>query len=230
MTPPTTRLVGVVIGRSPDHRYSVHRGYIDAVVAVGAQPVIVPAGPGVDLARTLELVETCGALILTGGNDVDPLVYGKERGTGEKQPDPDRDGIEVALLHTALLAGIAVLGVCRGIQLLAAGLGGTLIPDLRSAGYDDHALSERESEGVHGISAEPGSVVSRVLRSVDAVNSLHHQAIAVVGPTLRATAWSPDGVIEAVEAAGVLGIQWHPERMFTADARHLGPFEWAVSA
>jgi putative glutamine amidotransferase len=218
-----------MIGRSPGERYSVHRGYVDAVRAVGAQPVIVPVGPGIDTNGVLDVIAPCRAVILTGGNDVDPLIYGRPRGQGEGDVDSDRDRIEVAIVYAAVSARQPVLGICRGIQLLAVAHGGTLITDLPSAGYHLHSDEERESEPVHEITAETGSLAKRVLAGADRVNSIHHQAVATTGPTLRATAWGPDGVIEAVEAPGVLGVQWHPERLFRSDSRHLAPFEWVTS-
>lgn len=221
-------MVALLIGRSPVRRYSVHRGYVDAITASGGQPVIVPAGPGVDTERTVELILTCDAVLFSGGNDVDPVVYGAERGGGEKDTDLDRDLLEVAALSAAMETGRPVLGICRGIQLLAAALGGTLIPDLPSAGYVGHEEQEREGEPVHCITAETGSVAGLVLDGAHRVNSIHHQAVSDPGPVLRATAWGPDGVIEAVEGPNVLGIQWHPERLIESDSRHLAPFLWMV--
>jgi putative glutamine amidotransferase len=222
--------VAVMIGRSPEHRYSVHRGYVDALAALGAQPVLVPVGPGSDPDRVLELVAACQALVLTGGDDVDPYLYGRTRGLGEKGLDPDRDRIEVAAVRASVSEGRSVLGICRGIQVLAVADGGTLIADLPSAGFDNHWNEQRESEPVHAIDADSGSLANLALAGGRAVNSIHHQAVATTGISLRATAWSEDGIIEAIEAPGVLGLQWHPERMFGFDPRHLAPFEWVLSA
>lgn len=224
------QLVALMVGRSPERRYSVHRGYLEAISAAGAQPVIVAAGPGMDLERILKLTLMCDALLLSGGNDVDPHVYGAERGGGEKDTDPERDQIEVAAVASAMESGRRVLGICRGIQLLAAALGGSLVPDLPSAGYVGHEEEEREGEPVHPITPESGSAAAKVLAGTALVNSIHHQAVADAGPVLKATAWSPDGLIEAVESEGVLGIQWHPERLIDSDPRHLAPFRWLVGS
>lgn len=221
-------LVAIMVGRSPERRYSVHRGYVEGISAVGAQPVIVPAGPGVDLEQIVKLTLMCDALLLSGGNDVDPPLYGAERGGGEKDTDPQRDQIEVATVAAAMESGRRVLGICRGIQLLAAALGGSLVPDLPSAGYVGHEEEEREGEPVHPMTAENGSAASKALAGSAVVNSIHHQGVADAGPVLTATAWSPDGLIEAVETDGALGIQWHPERLIQSDPRHLAPFRWLV--
>ena len=223
-------VVALMIGRSPEARYSVHRGYVEAVFAVGATPMVVTSGPGCDQGRVLELVERCDALILSGGHDVDPAVYGEPRGQGEKVLDPERDQAEMAAYRAVAAAGKPILGICRGIQLMAAADGGTLFADLPSAGYEGHEDEARETEPAHEIIADAGSVARRVLGGTTKVNSIHHQAVRTTGRVLKATAWSPDGVIEAVEGPGRLGVQWHPERMFAGDARHLAPFEWLVSA
>jgi putative glutamine amidotransferase len=136
----------------------------------------------------------------------------------------------LVVVQHARAQGKRVLGVCRGAQLLAIMGGGTLIHDLVTKGIDGHWDEEGQYHPVHGIEAAPGSCAATVLGSVTQVNSIHHQAIADPGQSLRVTAWSPDGIIEAVEAPGLLGVQWHPERLSATDARHLAPFAWAVEA
>lgn len=225
-----TPTLAVMIGRSPEKRYSLHRGYVDAVVAVGAVPVLLAAGPGTDPAPLLEVVARCTGLILTGGNDVDPATYRLGPGRGEKDTDPERDAVEVAALRSAMAAGQRVLGICRGIQLLAAALGGTLIGDLPAAGHTGHEDEEHEGRPVHAVTPDTGTLASLVLAGAGEVNSIHHQAVATTGPALTATAWSPDGVIEALEGPDILGVQWHPERLVAGDPRHLAPFRWVAGA
>ena len=225
-----SRLVALMVGRSPETRFSVHRGYVEALFAVGATPMIVPSGPGCDQSRVLDLVARGDALILSGGHDIDPTFYGEARGQGEKDLDPARDEAEIAAYQAAVSAGKAILGICRGIQLMAVADGGTLYPDLPAAGFAGHEDEEHESEPSHEILADGGTAALKVLAGTTKVNSIHHQAVRSTGQVLKATAWSPDGVIEAVEGPGRLGIQWHPERMWPNDARHLAPFEWLVSA
>lgn len=226
-------VVGILCGRSPEERYSTHRGYVASVTAAGGLPVLLPCGPDVDPDSLGAVVQQCRALVVTGGGDVDPQRYG---GTANQASgvlmdvDPDRDGAEVQAVEAALSQGKRVLGVCRGAQLLAVMGGGTLILDLPAKGIGGHWDEIRQHEPVHGIEAESGSIASGILGGLTEVNSIHHQAIADPGQQLRATAWSPDGVIEAVEGAGVLGVQWHPERMFGIDQRHLAPFTWVLGA
>jgi putative glutamine amidotransferase len=224
-------LVGILCGRSPSERYSTHRGYVSSVTAVGAVPVIIAAGPDTDHDSLTVVVDQCAAVVATGGGDVDPDLYGS-RGPGSydylMDVDQARDVAEIALIQYARVQGKRVLGVCRGHQLLAVIGGGTLVGDLCEKGIEGHWEEERQYEPVHDVRVEPGSVAAQVLGDLGRVNSIHHQAVADPGQTLRATAWSEDGVIEAVEGHGLLGVQWHPERLSAGDPRYLDPFRWLV--
>jgi putative glutamine amidotransferase len=221
-------LVAVVIGREPDHRYSVHRGYVDAIAEVGGVPVVLPAiGRAHD--RLLDTVAQADALLLTGGGDVDPARYSTIHAPEVAEVDPARDALEIWCYLAARERGRRVLGICRGIQVMAVAAGGHLYQHLPSAGFDGHWTRDREYEPVHAIAADPGTAASTALAGTTKVNSIHHQGILDPGE-LTATAWSDDGLIEAIEAEGALGVQWHPERLFQTDACHLAPFRWLVEA
>lgn len=188
--------------------------YVDAVVAAGGRPVLLPG----DLAAgLLDLVD---ALVLTGGGDLDPALYG-----GPSVPalgvDRARDDAELALLDAAEACGLPVLAVCRGMQLLAVRAGGSLLPDLGMA----HVLMEGRT---HPLGTRAGSLVGSLLGSRPHVSSLHHQAVGEAGGLL-ATAWADDGVVEAIEVPGhwpVLGVQWHPE--MPCDPTGPALFGWLV--
>jgi putative glutamine amidotransferase len=222
-------IVAVVIGREPAHRYSVHRGYVDAVAGAGGIPVVLGAvaveGAG---ERMLEIVEQADALLITGGGDVDPTRYGETVAPEVYDLDPLRDTFEIAAFNTVRARGRRVLGICRGIQLMAIASGGSLHQHLPTAGFDHHWEESRQYEPVHEVLADPGTAAELALAGTVKVNSIHHQAVREPGNGLRATAWSDDGVIEAIEADNVLGIQWHPERLLDLDARHLAPFRWLL--
>jgi putative glutamine amidotransferase len=222
-------VVAVLVGREPAERFSIHRGYVDALVAVGAVPLLVPTGAGEPDDALLDVVSNADALLVSGGGDVDPTVYGEVPSDLLMHVDRARDRDELASVQAAHAAGRRVLGVCRGAQLLAVGFGGALHQDLRAAGFQHHWAEDRQYEPVHAVEPEAGSLAEDVLAGAAKVNSIHHQAVRDPG-TLRATAWSDDGVIEAVEGHGLLGIQWHPERLLAFDDRHLAAFRWLVSA
>jgi putative glutamine amidotransferase len=196
----------------------IHEQYVAAVRAGGGTPVVLP--PGEDA----EVLDRLDGLILTGGADVDPARYGAAADPTTDRPRTDRDASEATLYLGARERGMPVLGICRGLQVMAVASGGALHQDLPSLGSGSR---HREAPGTfteHGASFTDGSLVSRVLGTTAAtVNSSHHQAVADPG-SLTVTGWADDGTIEVCEdpsAGFVLGVQWHPEmtgdrRLFTA--------------
>jgi putative glutamine amidotransferase len=220
----------LLVGREPELRYSLHRGYVDAVWAAGAMPVVLaPPPPGADLGRFVEYVASCDGLLLTGGGDIDPTTYGETATVPLMSMDTDRDVAELAATQAALDAGLPILGICRGIQLLAVASGGALHQDLVTAGFTGHHWEEeRQHETVHLVEVDGGSVAASIVPVDRRVNSIHHQGVKAVGVDLTITATSEDGVVEAVEGDRVLGVQWHPERLFSTDPRHLAPFAWLL--
>ncbi|RLP95085.1 gamma-glutamyl-gamma-aminobutyrate hydrolase family protein [Micromonospora sp. CV4] len=185
----------------------VPEAYVRAVTAAGGRAVVLP--PDDEDGDVLAVLD---GLLLAGGADVGPGRYGQPPDP-RTEDRPDRDDGELTLLATALAAELPVLGVCRGMQLLAVAYGGTLhqhLPDV--VGHEVH----RPAPGVYGahpVRFVPGSLAAAVLTGVNQVNSYHHQAVADPG-RLAVSGWAGDGVIEAVEDPGrpfVLGVQWHPE-------------------
>lgn len=220
--------VALLIGTDPPHRHSVHRAYADAIWAVGATPVLLPVPPPSALDQFVTAAMACDGILLSGGGDMEPCSYGEDTTAELMSTDPDRDAAELAVVRAAREAHRPLLGICRGIQVLAVAAGGRLHQHLPAAGYTGHWAEERQHETVHAIRSEPGSVAEMVLAGADTVNSIHHQGVADPGTDLTPTAWSDDGLIEAIEADRVLGIQWHPERLAGRDPRHLAPFRWVA--
>jgi putative glutamine amidotransferase len=221
--------VGIVVGHVRGD-LAIPRPYVDAVLAAGGTPLLVPATLGDDerLDRVLGHTE---ALLLAGGGDIDPERYGAKPAATLHALDRLRDEVEVRALRWAMAAGVRVLGICRGAQLMAAATGGRLVQDLPAAGFDLHIETEHDRgyAGLrHAVKAERGSLAERVLGGLSEVNSEHHQAVADPGDVLVPSAWSPDGAIEAIEGPGLFGVQWHPEFEYGADGRHLRPFQWLV--
>ena len=210
-------LVGVTIGsdpRGPGH-FALRRDYLRAVEAAGGLPVVLAPGRPEDAADLLERVQ---ALVLTGGDDVDPGLYGEEPHATVTQVAPERDAFELALCREALRVDRPTLAICRGQQVLNVATGGTLIQDIPStvSGAADHDPERERWELTHEVRLLPGSRLRQVLgEDRVAVNSFHHQAVKDLGRGLRASAWSvEDGLVEGIEAEAcrfVVGVQWHPE-------------------
>lgn len=197
-------------------RMVLEAGYLRAVRVAGCLPLVVsPLGDPDTRTRKLEI---SGGLLLTGGEDVDPARYG-QTADGARSVSPERDAMEVDLLHRALEREIPVLAICRGIQLLNVALGGTLYQDLFThRGQEiDHDRYREFAGHIHEVRADGADRLAGVFAGPPALqNSAHHQGIRDLAPPLTAVAWAPDGLVEAVEhrgaAAWTCGVQWHPER------------------
>lgn len=170
--------------------------------------------------QNLETVDIIEGLLLTGGGDVDPKYYGVSDALSKsREVLPSRDEFEFQVIERAFDRNLPILGICRGMQVMNVYLGGTLILDLPSAGYDDHSRPEM-NEVVHQVEIEAASLLRSIAGSGSlGVNSSHHQAVEALGNGLMAGAVSSDGVIESAEwmlkdrMPFLLLVQWHPERM-----------------
>lgn len=198
-------------------RVRLNEAYVNAVRAAGLTPLILPPMPPEELGPVLDAVR---GVVLTGGEDVDPVRYGAERHAEVDAVHAKRDACELAVVRSARKRGLPTLAICRGIQVVNVALGGTLVQDIPSQRPSDidHDQSKERERRVHDISVERDSKLSLALDSLTLrVNSSHHQALDRVADGLRVTARSPDGIIEGVEWSGddwwMLGVQWHPEEL-----------------
>jgi putative glutamine amidotransferase len=206
--------------------------YIDAVVAAGGAPFLIPLIEDEAVLRTL--YERIDGLLLAGGGDVDPAHYGEAPIPELGAIDAPRDRVELPLVRWAVAEGKPVLGICRGLQVLNVALGGTLYQDISAQlespiVHDDSFRRENWAHMAHGMQIEPASQLAELLGADGfAVNSLHHQSIKAIAPGLRPVAWAPDGVIEALEGNNgqfLIGVQCHPEALQeAADPRWQGLF------
>lgn len=196
--------------------------YARAVRRAGGVPRFAPDGA--------DGWEDCAGLLLPGGGDLDPALYGQED-RGSQPPDRDRDRRELALLEAALSAGMPVLGICRGIQVMNAVLGGDLYQDIKPF---EHLPHNDHWAKVHTVTVRRGTLLSRILgQDTVLVNSQHHQAVDRVAPGFTLAALSEDGIVEAIEkpdARFCLGVQWHPEWLSDADPAMQGLFDAFVNA
>lgn len=188
--------------------------YIDAVSEAGGGAVVLPVRS--DTASADAVVADLDALVLTGGPDLDPARYGALPAPETDEPRADRDAWESALLAAAIRAGLPVLGVCRGAQLLNIAQGGTLIQHLPTQLGHSASRPGGGRFGTATVVTEPDTLIRELLegRSELDVPVSHHQAIDRVAPSLQVTARSTERVVQAVELAGAafcLGVQWHPE-------------------
>jgi putative glutamine amidotransferase len=204
-------------------RTGVNAAYVHAVLAAEGVPLLLPPAMGPSLVgRALDGID---ALVLTGGEDLDPAWFGAQPSPYLSPPSRERDLFELALFAVARQRELPILGICRGIQLINVALGGSLYQDLPSErpGAVKHRPDAARDARSHRIRLELGSRAAEALGGTDfTVNSSHHQAIRDLAPGLLATGWTEDGVIEAAEtpagAPWLLAVQWHPEEMH-ADAR-----------
>jgi putative glutamine amidotransferase len=174
-------------------------------------------------------------LLLTGGGDIAPDLYGQAAHPRLSEVNRVRDEFEVSLVKAALAKGLAVLGICRGAQVLGVALGGELIQDIASQ-VEDAELhqSATKAPARHRVRIADGSLLARIAETrFMLVNSFHHQSNGRLGGGMQPVAWSQDGVVEAIELPGagfVIGVQWHPERMWRRAPRQTRLFAAFVSA
>ncbi len=203
-------------GSDKQLKVALNQTYFAALREAGAEVLPIPALPNVPADPYYGLID---GLVIPGGPDVNPTKYRTvQRDDANVHVNNDLDALEFALLDRALGDGMPVLAICRGIQVLNVACGGTLWQDLGVEGVtaQPHDCEPRDSL-VHDLQVEPASVLARTLgeRHIK-VNSLHHQAIRELGPSLRAVARTDDGLIEGVEMPDrefVVGIQCHPEEL-----------------
>ncbi len=154
-------------------------------------------------------------VLLTGGGDVQPSLYGETPMDCTQGVDPERDDFEIALFRQSMAAGLPILGVCRGMQLMNVAMGGTLVQDVFAATGQFHYDEGRWREAVHRIKVEPHSRVAAAMGESDlAVNSVHSQGLGRVAAGVTPVAWADDGSVEAIEIDApqlVYAVQWHPE-------------------
>jgi len=199
-------------------RVRLTASYVDALENAGLVPLIVP--PLSNHSASAAILDSVDGLLLTGGEDVNPALFGQKPHPNLKTVNDQRDTTEIALIQEARRRHVPILAICRGIQVLNVALGGTLIQDIPA--QRENALNHDDGGGrkarVHEISVSSDSLTAKALgTSSCAVNSLHHQAVGTVAPELRVVARSPDGIIEALETNDpdwwVVAVQWHPEEM-----------------
>lgn len=208
--------------------------YIKAVEGAGGLPVLLPPGLG---ERALnEWLRRLDGLVLSGGLDLDPVCYGEERAAATDPPSPERDEHDLNLARWSLARDLPLLAICRGAQALAVAAGGRLCQEVEQVYGTQitHRQRERRREGVHPVRVESGTLLERLLNADSVwVNSVHHQAVALLPERFRPAAYAPDGVLEAFEEPSqpfCLAVQWHPEDLAPSRADQAALFAGLVAA
>ncbi len=213
--------------------------YITTLTAAGAIPWMIPL---VDEATLRGVFDALDGVFLPGGADIDPVSYGTDPHPLCDRTDPERDRVELLLARWAMERGTPVLGVCRGMQLINVAAGGSLYQDLAEQlpGSIKHdyfpfkGAAYRRDFLAHSVDVSPNTRLARLFGEGKLqVNSMHHQGVRELGTGLRATARSPDGLIEGLETTGrnyVFAVQWHPEALTDHDTHSREMFEDFIAA
>jgi putative glutamine amidotransferase len=223
-------------------RLQLNAAYLAALQAAGGTPLLLPPQLGCDQLESL--LARLDGVLLTGGGDVDPALYGEPRNPATEFVSAARDAMERRAVEWAIEARRPLFAICRGTQVLNVALGGALyqhLPEAPGEGVRHHQGEERDAP-THPVEVIEGSRLASLAGSGELlVNSIHHQGVRLPGRGLRPVAWAPDGLIEAVESADpehwLVGVQWHPEeltgsseearRLFAAFVEACNPLESA---
>lgn len=230
-----------LIGVTPWYDYEkempfVRKGYFEGIMEAGGLPVLLPYTTNPEILG--QALDRCDGLLLTGGPDVDPALYGEKNLACNGFISPERDALEIFLTNRALAENRPILGICRGMQVMNVAGGGTLYQDIGSQlGHPEKLKHSQEAPKwfpTHEITLEKGSRVrSWFDAGVARVNSFHHQAVKASAKGYSSTAHAPDGVAEAMEHDShpfAVGVQWHPELMWQMDSTVLRMFRDFVRA
>ena len=210
--------------RNNPEEYCIPADYITAVMKYGASPVLIP--PLDEHAKLDAYLEDIDGLVLTGGDDISPELYGEVNSGLTGHVSKTRDEAELYIIGRAVHSGIPLLGICRGFQILNVYFGGTLYQDLASQFGEliHHANPFVSATDLHhDIFFECGTAFMGISGGADmTVNSRHHQGIKALGTGLRAGAFPSDGLIEAFECSdmNIMAVQWHPENTVRLGGRY----------
>ncbi|NQT54426.1 gamma-glutamyl-gamma-aminobutyrate hydrolase family protein [bacterium] len=222
----------VIVRDSGEDALRLNWPYAEGVVRAGGLPV--PLAPVQDEALLSQQLDAIDGLLLTGGDDYDPALYGQEKHQATRLLHPLRSHYDLPLARAALERRLPILAICGGMQLVNIALGGTLaqhIPD-HVPGALMHAQSP-DGPTLHSVTVEPGSRLAAIVGEGRLeTNSSHHQAVDSVAPAVRVVARADDGIVEALEGTGdafLVAVQWHPERLLERPP-HLALFQALVAA
>jgi putative glutamine amidotransferase len=223
-----------VIGITCDYdwensRVQLHSSYYEGVFRSGGQPFLIPC---LEEFFSSDILDRLDGLLLTGGQDCDSYLFGEEPHPQVGNINPLRDSLEIELCREAAARDMPVLGICRGIQVINIAMGGDIYQDLPTQWEGKPLVCHNQRGprwfGVHEVHLKGESLLRKVM-GVDKIrtNSFHHQAVRRLAEGFKAVGHTVDGVIEAMESSShsfLIGVQWHPERMWERDPRMLQLF------
>jgi putative glutamine amidotransferase len=210
-------IIGITSDVELTNKHVLNHNYIKAVIQTGGVPVILPIGIEEDVDQLAGMLD---GLVVSGGGDIDPLLFGEEPHRHLGEISPGRDASEIALVQQFLALDKPILGICRGLQVLNGAVGGTMYQDIHSQHETtllQHSQKARREHPSHFVHVEKGSLLESIAECDKfKVNSFHHQAVKNVPVPLMISGVASDGIIEAIESVQhhfVLGVQWHPEAL-----------------
>lgn len=228
-------LIGVIpLVDTEKDSYWMLPGYMDGILMAGGIPVMLPMTSDREVLE--QIAETYDGFLFTGGHDVSPALYGESPAPVCGECSEARDEMEQILFHMVYEMDKPILGICRGIQLINALLGGTLYQDLPTQHPSEikHQQTPPYNNPIHEVEIASQTPLHTLLdQSIISVNSYHHQAVKDLSPRLKAMAFSPDGLVEAAYAPDkkyVWAVQWHPEFSFLKDPNSRKLFESFLEA
>jgi len=235
-------LIGITgsVSQSPDVLrrpvFVLGQSYVRAVQAAGGVPVIVP--PILGESQLRELFVRLDGLLLSGGGDIDPALFGESQHPATRGINIERDSVELMLARWSLAEDKPLLAICRGIQVMNVALGGTLVQDIPAqipGALKHHCDDEAPRNFIaHTVRVDAGTRLASILGKIEfGVNSWHHQSCRAPGRGMIYTAWAPDGVVEGAEVPGhrfAIAVQWHPEEMFEERPDMLALFQALIKA
>ncbi len=227
-------IIGIAANQDKDSKeYRLNKSYSEAIISAGGLPVILPVISDKSIIK--EYINGIDGLLLTGGADPDPLIYGENPMPFTGRIDPLRDSFEMQIFKDAFQANLSILGICKGIQIINIAMGGTLYQDLNSQreGVLKHNQEAPTWYPTHSVNIDAESYLNQIVKQeMIKVNSIHHQSIKDVSPKFLVSAKAEDGVIEAIEIKEkrfVMGVQWHPETMWENSQENFNIFKEFVS-
>lgn len=206
-------------------KLTLNREYSRAIELAGGIPLVISMiDDKSDIERILNI---CSGLLVPGGADISPLLFGKEPIPGMGVSRPNLDKFQITATKIAIENKMPFLGICRGCQVLNVALGGDLIQNIETVESSvKHQQQTRRRYPTHTVEAEDGSIIAKTLGNSFCVNSFHHQAVGTLGDGVRATAQAKDGIIETIELSDnpfAVGVQWHPEALTEGEDSSMYP-------